>query len=837
MFTRHRYLLALPLGLLLALVLLAQPVLAMSPAALKLYQTGMAALRDNQPTQALNAFESALSKTPNDAVLHQVMGETYSQLGQHQAALNHYTQVLQLHPRDTGALLSIGREWEALNEPAKALDAYATVLQRQPDYAFAHYAIAQVELKQQHWPMAISALQRFLQTYPQHLQARRQLANAYKANGQPKKAVEVYEQLSSDFPTEFTDRLPLARALNASQQHQKALQILQQDSVKTGFASPEVLNEQGYAHLALGNAGFARDAFVQAFQQSPDNPATQLGLAQAYLQTHQADSAIPLFLSYTIEHPSDLHAQQQLGQAYLQTQQLERAISTLTPLLDNPTNTNETLYWLRSNIALAHQQLDTPEQPAPQHLQQAIALYERIGEEAAQQQDWATLTNLALAYHQQGQLPQALTLYQALLNQPDTATHATLKGDAARAMVAAANTALANNDTQTAKTWLQQANTLSTHAQQPIPEISLLNASIALSDYHHTLNNDNTTNASASPVPAPLLATPSVRYHQALAANHQALVHWPNEPNLIQQRVELLLNNPSETGDPSKDTLTATQQLLRSAVDDYMLADDTDKSMLPAPLLLAKAQLAYAENSLSDATNQYQNYLNHPNINLTANEQAAHWLTLAQWYQAAKQPNNVLNATQRATELDDTNVAAWTNLATLHAQNKQWEQAKAAYQQALHAQPNAPTALYGLAVTYEQLKQPALAIPQYQAYLTSGNADYADVSKQRLTALLKTVPKTPAPIAPKQPSASVTPAANPQNTIVTEPINAAPATNVIPGQPMNFTIGGKKPINIRLNVNEIHMPAAISAPATEVTADPTPVAPMPALRYDAQPMD
>lgn len=521
---------------------MAAPTWAMSKSGMALYDSGMVHLHRGDWQQALHQFQAALALDSNDGLLHQVTGYAYSQLNQHTQALNHYRVAYQTNPRDTGTLMSIGHQHEALNQPTQALDAYASVLRKAPNYHFAHLAIGRLQARQQQWPQAIVALEQFVAVYPQHIAAQRLLAQAYQANQQPKKAVEIYHHLRMTFPKEFRDALALARSYNQAEQPQKALQVLQGAVAQLPPGQQpavDIATEMGHAHLALGQAGFAKNHFEAAFAQAPESPTAQLGLAQTYLKTNNPTGAIPLFQRYLKEFPEDTNTRQYLAQAFMAAKQYPDAakvwaqLAATTVIQQDPPR----LLGVQAQQAVALQRSG--------ELDASIRLYRQLLNQAqpGSQQQRDIMRNLALAYHQQAQYHDAVTMYEQLLaNSPDsTATH-DLKADAARAHLALADTALGKDDFTMVAHHLGRANTLASLTESVDLSNRFLAKALAMTD---TVKKSAGFQAATQYLTVSAQQHPDVASHWLQLANiHGQQQQWGKSSAAYQQVLAQTPNHP-----------------------------------------------------------------------------------------------------------------------------------------------------------------------------------------------------------------------------------------------------------------------------------------------------
>jgi tetratricopeptide (TPR) repeat protein len=106
-----------------------------SPAASLLVRRGARNLQGNEPAEALEDFDAALTLEPEAADLWLMRARTFSRLGDRQAAARDLQQALRLEPRHFGALIALSELQDQAGDPAGALRTLDAALALHPHMA------------------------------------------------------------------------------------------------------------------------------------------------------------------------------------------------------------------------------------------------------------------------------------------------------------------------------------------------------------------------------------------------------------------------------------------------------------------------------------------------------------------------------------------------------------------------------------------------------------------------------------------------------------------------------------------------------------------------------
>lgn len=103
------------------------------------YLLGRHAERQNQPIQALQAYQQVIQINPEHSEAHYNLGFIYQQQGEQQKAIEHFQRVTHLKPQDAEAFLNLGVLLAATQHLNEAEQAYQKGIALQPNSTEGHF--------------------------------------------------------------------------------------------------------------------------------------------------------------------------------------------------------------------------------------------------------------------------------------------------------------------------------------------------------------------------------------------------------------------------------------------------------------------------------------------------------------------------------------------------------------------------------------------------------------------------------------------------------------------------------------------------------------------------
>jgi pilus assembly protein FimV len=238
---------------------------------------------------------------------------------------------------------------------------------------------------------------------PSDLKIRSKLADLYTREGNSAKAVEEHVAIAE----ELTKKGHLA----------EALQVLEK-GLKIDAKSGRLRLELGRIHLVQKNYDKAVHFLEEAVHGMPNDPDIMGRLGEAYLGSKRIAEAEGLFKRLLEINPNDEDTRVQMARVSLQQNQFDRAYEEMEPLVEKLVQ--------RRDGDRAASLLQQIVQKSPSHVKTLNRLVEVYQQFSKESNLLATYSQLTEAYIQQGQLGEAASVLEVLVQrEPANAQHKT----------------------------------------------------------------------------------------------------------------------------------------------------------------------------------------------------------------------------------------------------------------------------------------------------------------------------------------------------------------------------------------------------------------------------
>ena len=158
------------------------------------YTLGIAYLRNRQPAEAKQLYNSLIKGFGEKPQLHVIIGRAYRQGGLLPEAVEEFKKAIALDPRFPRAHYYLGITYlldEGQSKTPEALEEFKIEVAANPDEFFANYYLGVVYNFQRQWDLAITFLQKAASIHPKNPDPYFQLSQAYQELNHHDRAIEV----------------------------------------------------------------------------------------------------------------------------------------------------------------------------------------------------------------------------------------------------------------------------------------------------------------------------------------------------------------------------------------------------------------------------------------------------------------------------------------------------------------------------------------------------------------------------------------------------------------------------------------------------------------------
>jgi pilus assembly protein FimV len=359
--------------------------------------------------EAIALYKQVIEDNPRDWNIINKVGDLYAKLNKFKDASDYYARVADFYAKDGFHLKAIAI-WKKINKlDATSLDPYLNLAELYAKQGLMMEAKSQYQyvvdeyIKRSKMREAGDVLKKMADIDPSDLKIRSKLADLYTREGNSGKAVEEHVAIAE----ELTKKGHLA----------EALQVLEK-GLKIDSKSGRLRLELGRIHLVQKNYDKAVHFLEEAVQGHPNDADIMGRLGEAYLGSKRIAEAEGLFKRLLEINPNDEDVRVQMARVSLQQGQYDRAYAEMEPLVEKLVQ--------RRDDDRAASLLQQIVQKSPNHvktLNRLVEVYQQFSKESSL---LATYSQLTEAYIQQGQLGEAASVLEVLVQrEPANAQHKT----------------------------------------------------------------------------------------------------------------------------------------------------------------------------------------------------------------------------------------------------------------------------------------------------------------------------------------------------------------------------------------------------------------------------
>ncbi len=223
---------------------------------------------NRQLHQVLSEISKLLINYPSSAILYNMAGASYAQLGRYDEALESFAKAIAINPNSAEASNNLGNIFKEKGYLEKAIEAYKSALQLKPDYTEAFYNLGNAYKEMRNWTEAVKTYNEAITLNPNYAEAFYNMGLVQSDMGDLDAAIASYNSAirsNPNFGAAFNNK---GNALLDKGKIEKAVESYQ-ESVRLSPRDAEAWNNLGVALSILNNPRAAIESFNAALKINP----------------------------------------------------------------------------------------------------------------------------------------------------------------------------------------------------------------------------------------------------------------------------------------------------------------------------------------------------------------------------------------------------------------------------------------------------------------------------------------------------------------------------------------------------------------------------------------
>ena len=275
--------------------------------------------------EALDQLDPLIKDNPNDAVLLNISGACYAQIGEPIMAMKHYEKAIEIDPNYPEAHNNLGITLQELGELDKALVSFEKAFSLKPEKIETANIISSILTEINNPNTSINYYKKILNSSPELYIAYFNLGVSYQELGLIDKAINSYKKtldLNSDFVNAY---LNLGLILEDSEKHEDAKNNLER-ALKIDPYNTVILNNLGITLNSLERIDEAISCFENAINIAPNDLLGHFNLGMALKSSNKIANAINSFEKAIEIDPNNGESYYFLGELYRLSKQFNAAL-------------------------------------------------------------------------------------------------------------------------------------------------------------------------------------------------------------------------------------------------------------------------------------------------------------------------------------------------------------------------------------------------------------------------------------------------------------------------------------------------------------------------------
>jgi tetratricopeptide (TPR) repeat protein len=266
----------------------------LSPESTLYWKSGNVLVARGDYQRALEMFEKARERDPDDPESYFSMGQLYGGMGQQEKALEQYKRVIELAPTSTVGYDKSGDVYLDLGKYDKALEAYAKVTELTPGSSVAYWKRGEAYRAKGEFESALKMYRKARELDSQNPDPCFAMGLTFEAQAKYEQALEQYQGVIELAPQESAGYEKSGDIYFTLQNDEDALKAyakvieLTPEAASAYWKTGEVRRTQGALEQAL-------EMYDKAIKLEPDNADYFYGMGQVYEMLKQQDQALICF--------------------------------------------------------------------------------------------------------------------------------------------------------------------------------------------------------------------------------------------------------------------------------------------------------------------------------------------------------------------------------------------------------------------------------------------------------------------------------------------------------------------------------------------------------------
>ena len=305
--------------------------------------------RLGKDTEAIKAYQRAVTRAPNDYYPHLALGRIYTTLRQYKEAINALTKAATLSEQISSATLddrimiyrTLGRAYFHQDRVDAAITTWTKIAELDPQNIFARIELADLFREQELYPQAIAQHEAILEIKKEDpyrvCLSLREIGKIHEATGDYAAARARYDAaLALTAPGNWLRKDLQQRIIGiyAADADWKGLIAYYQNKLAAAPNDPELIGLQASAYIENQQLDEGIAAYRKGLTLAPTDAELRLNLIAALRSAEQLEAAAAAYEVLSEQQPDNFGIYRELGKLYLELQDEGRAKSAYQRMID-----------------------------------------------------------------------------------------------------------------------------------------------------------------------------------------------------------------------------------------------------------------------------------------------------------------------------------------------------------------------------------------------------------------------------------------------------------------------------------------------------------------------